>query len=185
MSKRKNRDSASVLLSRHADELERFATLLLESRDEAQDVLQDAFLRLSKLLETTEVQNSRALLFTIVGNLSRDILRRRTRWNHSEIPESLPSEDDPIANVLGGETAAQISRVIAALPPRCQQVFLLRKSQGLSYRQIAQQLSISEKTVENHLAAAMRALRQAILDNSTGGLAAAKRQVGKRSQSND
>ncbi len=185
MSKPELPDNASSLLARHSDELLRFATLVLGSQDDAQDVLQDAFLRLSKMMNATTVRNPRALLFTIVGNLSRDLLRRRNRWAMSELPEHLTTGDDPITALLGIETATRIGEVVDSLPPRCREVFSLRKGHDLSYREIAARLGISEKTVENHLAAAMRALRQSVLTDSTGGSASTKRLNTKGTRSDD
>ena len=59
------------------------------------------------------------------------------------------------------ERDARLWKAVEDLPVRCRKVFLLCKRDGLSYREVAQTLGISEKTVENHVSKAMKALRKA------------------------
>ena len=64
-----------------------------------------------------------------------------------------------------------LARAIAALPPQCAKVFLLRKMQGLSQKEIAVRLNISVRTVENHVAAGLSRCRAYMRahDGTTGG----------------
>ena len=55
---------------------------------------------------------------------------------------------------------------LASLPPKCKEVFLLAKLKGMKYREIAEKLNLSEKTIENQMTRAIRLLRTYVAENS-------------------
>ena len=55
---------------------------------------------------------------------------------------------------------------LASLPPKCKEVFLLAKLKGMKYREIAEKLGLSEKTIENQMTRAIRLLRTYVAENS-------------------
>jgi RNA polymerase sigma-70 factor (ECF subfamily) len=136
----------------------------LHSRDEALDVVHDVFARLWYTRSSLRLSGSiTAYLYTASRNLALNRLRHTnvaTAW----ITDTLSAPDTessvpPDELLEAAERRAGIARAIAELPERQRTVCLLRWTHGLSYTQIAQQLGISEKTVDAQLQRAIRTIR--------------------------
>jgi len=152
----------------HYQELQRFVERRTGSPALAEDVLQETWIRASKAGGPLP-DNVRAYLFRMVANLTTDHLRRdrsKQRWElassnpHAGTGESdqdLPEQaaNDPADVTLSRQEFAVLSRAVDELPDKCREVFLLYRGLGMTMREVAQQLSISEKTVEKHIARAM------------------------------
>jgi RNA polymerase sigma-70 factor (ECF subfamily) len=65
---------------------------------------------------------------------------------------------------VANELEKQIEEAISSLPPQCQTVFRLSRFEGLTYAEIAQQLNISVKTIENHMGKALKIMREKLKD---------------------
>ena len=132
----------------------RYLTDLLSRRDEAEDLVQETYLRLLQV-ENIEVGRARALIFKVATNLAYDRFRqRRARGPHgddeqlAEVASDQPAPD----RVVALEQAIEIvKRTLLDLKPRCRQVFLLRTSAELGYDEIAKRLGISRRTVEREM----------------------------------
>lgn len=72
------------------------------------------------------------------------------------LPADLQTPDE---RLISREEIARINRVINQFPPRCRQVFVLAKIEKLPYKEIARMLGISVKTIDNHVASALRQIR--------------------------
>ena len=129
----------------------------------AADIVQESWLRLSKVWAGEKVNHPKALLFRIGANLARDELRRRKRQG-GLLESSRPAEEPraPAAEdkALLDEQLDQVRLAINALPPKCQRVFLLKRLEGKTYREIASSEGISEKTVENQMTRALKLIRR-------------------------
>lgn len=159
--KRLNEEQFVELYREHFEELHRYACRFLPDSVRAQDAVQESFLRIWKRKGVLEAgPNLRALLYKSVRNLCLNALRdEQTRENlKGEIPR--PTET-PLPDELASEALMkkQLSLWISELPPRRREVFELSRFNGLSYKEIAEVLGISLKTVENHLLLALRFLR--------------------------
>ena len=140
---------------------------LLKSRgrspDDIDDLMQEAFLRLQVYCRDHVVQHAEAFLVRTVLNLSAEQGRRARRANVSPAADDLLNIIDPAPSadeVLAGQQRLQrLMLGLQRLPPRSREVFLLHRSEGLSYLQIAAQLGISVSMVEKHVARAAFFLR--------------------------
>ena len=160
---RGDRDAFEILFREHYAALVRFAEGLLRSSDVAEDVVQDVMLNVWRQRETLRVEDSvRAYLFRSVRNRALNHVRNQ-RVRRDAIPH-LASESRPTAGVdstlVEEELASAIRDAVAALPPRCREVFELSRGQGLRYAEIAGVLGISIKTVETQMGRALKSLRE-------------------------
>lgn len=133
--------------------------------DEADDIAQEAFLRFYRMPPhaTTEGER-RAWLCRVATNLSLNALRARQRRTHHEeragvqAPQDI-NADTPEQHVLEREQATLVRSVLAELPER-QQTYLLLRSVGLSYAEIAQATGVAPASVGSLLARAEREFRR-------------------------
>lgn len=145
----------------HESSLRAYLRHSLRSLADVDDLMQECYARLLRARAGGEVRSSRAFLFTVARNAVRDLLRRRAVSDAISITETvaLPVlEDGPnvVDFVSRREELALLTEAIRALPERCRHVFLLRKIQGLSQREIAARLGITENTVETLVAKGAR-----------------------------
>ncbi len=125
------------------------------------DIVQESFARVLRARGRGEVQTPRALLFTTARHVAIDLLRRNKIVAFEPLTESPAS---PVYDEGRGvaESAAHrqeleiLTHAIQSLPDRCRQVLTLRKIYGLSQKEIAAELGISEHTVEVQVANGMR-----------------------------
>lgn len=127
--------------------------------DDAEDVVQQTFIKLWEQRETLPIQFSiKAYLYKMVHNRSLNRLRdAQTRRRHSEISVSFGNETVPPAEVSDLQTRLQ--KALEQLPTECRRIFELSRFEELKYREIADQLNISIKTVETQMGKALRLMR--------------------------
>jgi RNA polymerase sigma factor (sigma-70 family) len=138
---------------------------LLNSNLHAEDIVQETYIRLIRTNCESDVAFPRALIYRIAYNLALDHLRWTIR--NQTVPLSFEygssrESDDPCPeeSLLADEQIRIVRDAILSLPKRCQQVYTLGKLYDLPHRDIALQLGISVRTVENHIAAATRQCRE-------------------------
>ena len=137
----------------HAAMLRGWLRARFPSLPDLDDIVQEAFARVLRARAEGTVVCPRALLFHTARNLALNQIRHRSYTHPIELTETDLSGvlDDGIGVPEAVAHAEDIQMLIAAiqsLPERCRQVFTLRKIYGLSQKEIAQQLGISENTVE-------------------------------------
>lgn len=133
---------------------------------DAQDATQESFTRLLRYADTQPASAWKPLLYRIATNVANDQSRQhavRQGAGHVSLDsEELVAADPPHDQLVAQEQElAIIHAVIMRLPPKCRQVYLLQRLRGMSYSQIATHCGISKKTVEQHMARALSALREA------------------------
>jgi RNA polymerase sigma-70 factor (ECF subfamily) len=121
------------------------------------DVVQEAYSRLAMLDTVSQIKNPRAYLFQTAHSIILQDLRRSRIVPIGSIHEigALELEaSEPLPDQLVDERMEleQVAAAIESLPYRCREVFLLRKVQGLSQRDVATRLGLSESTIEKHVA---------------------------------
>jgi RNA polymerase sigma-70 factor (ECF subfamily) len=155
--------AVSELFREHNRMLVGYLRSRLGSEQEAKEVAQEAYVRVLQLHEPGAPGLLRAYLFKTAANLAVDRLRhRRVRQRSEEQPqifEELNATrgelDDPAEQLLAREQADQLLRFLQELPIKCQQVMDLHRFEGISQRDVAVRLGISERMVRRYVTYAM------------------------------
>lgn len=135
------------------------------------DLIQEAYARLWKA-QFSEVTHARAYFYTIVRNLLTEWARRARvvpmeRMGEIEALRIISEEPGPERRIGARQELERLMQIIAALPGQCRRAFQLRKFDGLSQREIANVMGITEKTVEKHLAKALVRINEALRETQT------------------
>lgn len=166
------------LFREHNEVLIRFLRSRLRSDQEAREVAQEAYVRVLSLDEPGAVSYLRAFLFRTAENLAVDRLRRdevHGRATQAPLFNEFTDSLTPERQLAGVQTVERLERVIAALPYKCRQAFILKRFDGLDVAAIASKLNLSERMVREYVARALlrcRAsldLEQTLLQESRDG----------------
>lgn len=158
------------MYERYATELRHFAIGRTQSAAEADEIVQETFLRYHAIAKDGAVDQPRGLLYRIATNLAADYHRRNARRGGTGADAANMDNQRQDATSLAislpdrledREALNAVLHAIDHLPKRARQVFLLRRIDALTYRQISTRMGISEKTVEKHLAKAVRRIADA------------------------
>lgn len=149
--------------------LVRFADRIVRDRAAAEDIAQDALLALwQRRGSLPSGMVPQAWLFHVTRNRALNVVRRVDVVARGEavLALSLTLDDqhqsDAEQALFEAELHAAIDAAVAALPPRCREVFLLSREQGMRQTDIAARLGVSLKAVEAHITKALRHLRSAL-----------------------
>jgi RNA polymerase sigma-70 factor (ECF subfamily) len=120
------------------------------------DVVQEAYLRVWKAHVSGSLRHVRSFLFTAARNVAVDAARRRRASPFEEVERdyaySVPAEQPTVAEWLSRQQErGLLAAAVADLPNRCRETFVLRRFDGLTYRQIALRLGISPRTAEHYV----------------------------------
>lgn len=127
-----------------------------------EDLAQEVFLRFWQKRQTIKVDsNLPAYLRRMAINEALAYHRRNKRFQGEEFVPGMEHDEAPGAEeqYLHGELKDHITAAINTLPPKCQTVFKLSRYEELSYKEIAEKMDISVKTVENQMSKALKVLR--------------------------
>jgi len=134
---------------------------------EIYDIVQDAYLRISKLDSVAHIRDGRAYFFATARTVLLDRIRREriVRIDSMTDVECLTLADDdpgPERRVGARRELERVRRLIGALPNPCRQIFELRRIQGVPQREIAERLGIPEHTVEAQAVRGLKLLLKAM-----------------------
>jgi RNA polymerase sigma-70 factor (family 1) len=141
--------------------LKQFAYSILKSSEEAEELVSDVFIRIwQKNDQLTTIESPLFYFYATVKNLAINRLNKQKRQ------VGLSAEDwfvqmnsiyfDPEQLMMTEEMVRQIRLAVNNLPPRCRLIFKLVKEDGLKYREVAELLQLSIKTIEAQMAIALR-----------------------------
>jgi len=166
-----------ALVLPHLDAAYRLARWLCRSPGDADDIVQEAFMRAYRAFDSLRGSNARAWLLAIVRNChlsAREQQRRRAHEPLSEEHEARPesvtgaSPPDPESASIERDERRTLERLIAALPEEQREVLLLREMEDMSYREIAAVAQVPIGTVMSRLARARAALKEIWLEEAGG-----------------
>jgi RNA polymerase sigma-70 factor (ECF subfamily) len=159
-----SKDTFHLLFDQFGPKIYAFALSYLKNELDAEELLQEVFLKLWEVRATLDCsKNLKSFLFKICINLIYDFFRRKnieqvylahsSRQIHS-------SENDTWQEIIYNDMYGKIQQLIAIMPEQRQRIFRLSKEEGLSNDEIASQLNLSKRTVENQLYRAVAFLKE-------------------------
>ena len=139
---------------------------IIKDKDKAEDIVQDVFVKVWENRKTIEITISiKSYLFRSCINTALNETSRQKKYTH------VPAEDDLIIasqntgdNIEQEDLQQKIDEGLNLLPPACKSVFILSRFEEMSYKEIAETLEISIKTVENQMGKALKILREHLKD---------------------
>lgn len=145
---------------RHRNQLSSFVLAKVGCAAATADIVQDTYVRLIQRDDRGPVANPRAFVYRVASNLALDHLRQTRVRGRTVVSGPIPDQIDsrapsPETWLIDRERLAHLSLIIAELPPRCREVFVLRKVEELDQAEIARRLHISRNMVEKHLRRAL------------------------------
>ena len=155
----------SRLTRSHGAALQRFLERMLGRKDLAEDVAQEAYLKLYRMSRPDEVNCPRALLFDVATKLAIDRLRQQraeaavtgAAAEMNDVPDESPR---PERRAVLDEAMQRLTRIVEELPPSLRQVFVMRYVTQMPRQEIADKLHISVGAVEQRLTRALTHCRQ-------------------------
>lgn len=156
----------------HYGDLVRTLTRRTGDVDRAMDIAQDTYVRLAtSRSDMADVENERAYLFRVAGNLAIDRIRqdrRQSGWLTGEEPSEGLADPAPSPEraALGSDALRRLDRALDALPPKARLALLMFRVDGLSHAEIAARLGVSNSMVAKYLAQSLRHCRDAMWDDA-------------------
>lgn len=147
---------------RFREPLLRYLRSRLDDADEAEDMVQDAFLRLMDYRQMLCEETMESFLFTIARNLLNDYLRRFYKWQEISmyLCEHTPTADLHVESRIVARDLAACERLrVGQLPPQRCAIYRLSRYEAMSTEEIADRMQLSKRTVENHLCIGRKEVR--------------------------
>lgn len=156
------------LFKAHYKELHAYAGVMLRDADTAEEIVQGMFLKFWEKRELLNIQSSiKAYLYKCVYNDSMNYLKhQKIRTKYQDFAAySMNNEHEPASSrVELTELELKVQDALNELPEACRTIFQMSRFEELKYREIAEQLDLSIKTVENQMGKALKILRLKLAD---------------------
>lgn len=142
----------------------RYANSFLNDREEAEEVVQGSFITVWEKRSSLHITTSlKAYLYQAIRNRCLNVIKHeKVKQQHAQHQlVMMPNHDEATTDtVLSNELEKKIYLAMQALPEQCRLVFKLSRFEELKYQEIADQLNISVKTVENQIGKALKIMRE-------------------------
>lgn len=161
--KQSDEGAFNILFRFYDTRLYHFAYSYLRSTEESKEIVQETFIRIWERREGIDIEQSfSGFLFTVAQRMVLNRLRRQKTENHYK-QSLLKNEPQSVAEtenkVISSELEKAKQDALFELPPRRKMIFEMIREQGMTYKEVAEKLNISIKTVEAQMAEAMKHLR--------------------------
>lgn len=156
-------ESYEALFKEHYAGLRLFATRILQDQDAAEDVVQEVFLNLWRKRKSLMIKTSvQSYLFSAVRNGCHNNIRHHKIVDRHEkrlLGQDKVENQNGYQQLVLREVSEAITETIKSFPDHTQQMFSMSRFEQLKYKEIAEKLGISVKTVEAHIGRVLKALR--------------------------
>ena len=175
--KRGDQDAFGQLVLAHQNKVFTLCVHMMGSREEAEDMAQEAFLKAWRSLDSFHGESSFATwMHRLTTNLCLDHLRKQTRRQNISVAVSLDDEEtmfsepadpgsDPQQELEKRERQRAMEKALKELPEHHRRALVMREVSGLSYQEIADGLELDLGTVKSRIARAREALRKRLLED--------------------
>lgn len=157
-SRNKEQRTASVTVSflENFTFLQKYLTRYFTEHQDIEDVVQETYLRAYSAERHKVIDHPRAFLFRVARNLALTALKKKSRQitdyiEDFELPLAAGLADTVESEVEARQNIGIYCEAVTALPEQCRRVFLLRKVHGLSHREIAERMNLTNSSVEKHI----------------------------------
>lgn len=155
------------LFRRYYSYLLYFSNSFVKCKEVAEEIVEDVFVSVWNNRENLlNISNLKTYLYVAVKNHSINYLERSGYPFHEDLNlldvSYIDISPNPEDLVIASEMLKAINQAVAGLPPKCRMIYKLVKEDGLRYKEVADILNISVRTVENHIAKALRKIADAI-----------------------
>ena len=160
-----------LIFDKYGNRLYAFAVSYLKSNEEAEELVQDVFLKLWENRAKLKRESSlKSYLFTIAYHKMCNLFRHKEQHDKYIFSEKVKGERtvNVEEQIEFKEALNQIDQIIELLPQRQKQIFIKSRKEGKSSREIAEELQISPATVDNQISAALKFLRKHIPEANLG-----------------
>ena len=149
------------------DSLHRFSYSLVKSREAAEELVSDVFIKLWEIRDQlSTIHNLKVYLYCITKNLSLNYLAKASKNLAIQLDqvdiESVIEFKNPEDLYISNETISSLRQAIQELPPQCRIIFLLVRDENLTYKEVAKILNISVFTVRNQVAIATKKMAEVL-----------------------
>lgn len=145
-----------------------YAFTFVKDKDEAEEIVQSAFLTVWEKRSSIEIKTSlKSYLYTMVRNACLNAIKHeKIKQKHAgeELATGESSHESVSQHLISSELEAHIESAMEKLPEQCRLIFKLSRFEELKYSEIAEQLQLSVKTVENQMGKALRIMREELRD---------------------
>jgi len=163
-----------AIYKKYNQKLFRFAYYVLKSREDAENIVQEVFVKIWENRDKIRSHSSfSSYIFAVTHHATIDLIRDKLKDN--KFRDHLLFLQEPFENPVQAdmeldEARNQAQEALAKLTERQRQIYLMHREEELTYNEIADKLSISVNTVENHMAAALKKLREHLKTSSSIGI---------------
>lgn len=156
-----------AIYNQYCHKLHQFVFMYLKQEEDAEEVVQEVFIKIWESREKVDVYLSfESFLFTIAYNSTMSLLRKRVSETKSreylKSLQKIETEEKVIDEIQYNELNNKVQSLLEQLTPRQSEIYLLSREEGLSHKEIAIKLNISESTVNNHLVTILKFLKSNI-----------------------
>ena len=144
-----------------------YARQILDDKALAEETVQDMFVKIWEKRQTLTIETSVKNYFfrSIRNHCLNQIQHEKIKKQYADrVLDSARQEIDPEQNFIEVDLIRRIEESIASLPPKRREIFRLSREQGMKYKEIAEALNLSEKTVEAQMGLALKHLRNELKD---------------------
>lgn len=161
-----NLKTFEMIFNQYYRPLVQYGNTFMKDLDEAEDVVQQVFVSVWEKRERTEIHTSlRALLYKAVHNACLNRIKQqkvRRDFAHSEV---MSHHSEAVSDPLQEKELQQhIEDAVSMLPEQCAKIFRMSRFEQLKYQEIADQLGLSVKTIENQMGKALKLMRESLKD---------------------